>query len=96
MLRSALVLHCVDAVLTLPAPNGPSGSSWLLARSPNLLLIPALAFVSVTTIKVVVASISETTTMARSAEVEMVSARIMRDGTKGESGTRSTIRVLTP
>ena len=41
-LRSALVLHCVDAVLTLPAPNGPSGSSWLLARSrpgprPSLL-----------------------------------------------------------
>ena len=41
-LRSALVLHCVDRVLTLSAPNGSSGSSWLLARSrpgprPSLL-----------------------------------------------------------
>jgi hypothetical protein len=32
-LRSALVLHCVDTVLTLPAPNGVGGSAWVLARS---------------------------------------------------------------
>src|SRR5918997_2430479 len=32
-LRSALVLHCVDAVLPTPATNGTGGSSWVLARS---------------------------------------------------------------
>ena len=40
-LRSALVLHCSDAVLTPPATNGTAGS-WILARSrpgprPSLL-----------------------------------------------------------
>jgi hypothetical protein len=40
-LRSALVLHCVDAVLT-PATGNGSGASWILARSrpgarPSLL-----------------------------------------------------------
>jgi hypothetical protein len=32
-LRSALVLHCVDAVLTPSAVDGPAGTGWLLARS---------------------------------------------------------------
>lgn len=41
-LASALVLHCADAVLTLDAPNGPTGDPWVLARSrpgrhPSLL-----------------------------------------------------------
>jgi hypothetical protein len=41
-LRSALVLHCSDTVLTLPAANGTGGSTWILARSrpgprPSLL-----------------------------------------------------------
>ena len=40
--RSALVLHCVDAVLAPPALDGTGGSSWVLARSrpgprPSLL-----------------------------------------------------------
>ena len=42
ILASALVLHCADAVLTLPAANGTSGAAWVLARSrpgprPSLL-----------------------------------------------------------
>ena len=41
-LRSALVLHCVDAVLTPPGGNSSGGSSWMLARTrpgprPSLL-----------------------------------------------------------
>jgi hypothetical protein len=32
-LRSALVLHCVDAVLSPPTSNGAVGSCWVLARS---------------------------------------------------------------
>jgi hypothetical protein len=41
-LRSALLLHCVDAVLSPPASNGSGGSSWILARTrpgprPSLL-----------------------------------------------------------
>ena len=41
-LRSALVLHCVDAVLTPPAGNGSGGTSWILARTrpgPRPLLL---------------------------------------------------------
>ena len=41
-LRSALVLHCVDAVLSPPASNGTGSSSWILGRTrpgpqPSLL-----------------------------------------------------------
>ena len=41
-LASALVLHCVDAVLSPPPAHGAGGTSWLLARSrpgarPSLL-----------------------------------------------------------